>query len=224
MLILLGKTHLERFYTDLGDNVLVGLSNTGYTNDELYYQYIIHFDQQLKKTQRGAHRILLCDGCGRYITREILEFCEQQLIHMFVLPPHTSHILQPLDVMLFQPLKHFHAKAVDKATRTGCSDFNKLEFLAAIHGIRQQTFKKNSILSSFRECGIVPYNPQMAIDKVQEYLPPPDLTRPSTPLNARLEAPMTPWTDRALQRSADALRMATPSRKEVLEDKFIQGR
>jgi hypothetical protein len=44
MLILLGKTHLERFYTDLGDNVLVDLSDTGYTNDELSYQYIIHFD------------------------------------------------------------------------------------------------------------------------------------------------------------------------------------
>jgi DDE superfamily endonuclease/Tc5 transposase DNA-binding domain len=223
MLILPGKTHLERFYTDLGDNVLVGLSDTGYTNDELSYQYIIHFDRQSKKTQRGAHRILLCDGCGSHITREILEFCEQRLIHMFVLPPHTSHILQPLDVVLFQPLKHFHAKAVDNATRTGCSDFNKLEFLAAIHGIRQQTFKKNSILSSFRECGIVPYNPQIAIDKVQEYLSPPDLTRPSTPLNALLKAPMTPWTDQALERSADVLRMATPSLKEVLGDKFIQG-
>jgi Tc5 transposase DNA-binding domain len=50
MLILPGKTHLERFYTDLGDNVLVGLSETRYTNDELSYKYIIHFDRQSKKT------------------------------------------------------------------------------------------------------------------------------------------------------------------------------
>jgi hypothetical protein len=192
MLILPGKTHLERFYTDLGDNVLVGLSESGYTNDELSYQYIIHFNRQSKKTQRGAHRILLCDGYGSHLTREVLEFCEQRLIHMFALPPHTSHILQPLDVVLFQPYKHFHAKTVDNATRTGCSDFNKVEFLAAISGIRQQTFKRNSILSSFRECGLVPYNPQMALNKVKEYHPPPDLTRPSTPPNALLEAPIAP--------------------------------
>lgn len=50
MLILSGKTHLERFYTDLSDNVLVGLSESGYTNDELSYQYIIHFNRQSKKT------------------------------------------------------------------------------------------------------------------------------------------------------------------------------
>jgi hypothetical protein len=55
---------------------------------------------------------------------------------MFVLPLYISHILQPLDVVVFQSFKHFYAKAVDNATHTDCSDFNKLEFLAAINGIR----------------------------------------------------------------------------------------
>jgi DDE superfamily endonuclease len=68
---------------------------------------------------------------------------------MFILPPHTSHILQPLNVVVFQPFKHFYIKAVNDATHTDCGDFNKLEFLAAIDGIRQHTFKKHSILSSF---------------------------------------------------------------------------
>jgi hypothetical protein len=142
---------------------------------------------------------------------------------MFVLPPHTSHILQPLDVVVFQPFKHFHAKAVDDATRIGCGDFNKLEFLAAINGIRQHTFKKHSLLSSFQQYGIIPYNPQVAINKVQEYLPPEDPVRPVTPLNGFIEAPTTPWTDRALQRQANALIVATPSRKKALEAKFIKG-
>jgi hypothetical protein len=50
MLILLGKNHLERWYEDLGDDVLIGVSDTGYTNDELSYQYIQHFHRQSKKT------------------------------------------------------------------------------------------------------------------------------------------------------------------------------
>jgi hypothetical protein len=45
MLILLGKTHMERWYEDLGDDVLVGVSDSGYTNDELSYQYILHFNR-----------------------------------------------------------------------------------------------------------------------------------------------------------------------------------
>jgi Tc5 transposase DNA-binding domain len=39
--------------------------------------------------------------------------------------------------------------------------FDKREFLATITDIRRTTFKRNSILSAFRECGLVPYNPQI---------------------------------------------------------------
>jgi hypothetical protein len=67
MLILPGKTHMERWYENLGDDVLVGVSDSG--NDELSYQYILHFNRQSKKTQVGAHRILLCDGYGSHIPR-----------------------------------------------------------------------------------------------------------------------------------------------------------
>ncbi len=190
-MILSEKTHLERFYTNLDDNVLIDLSDTEYTNDELSYQYIIYFDRQSKKTQREIYRILFCDNYKNHTTKEILEFCEQRLIHIFVLSSYTNYILQLLDVVLFQSFKHFHVKAVDNATRIDCSDFNKLEFLAAIYDIRQQTFKRNSILFSFREYDIVFYNSQIAINKVQKYLPSSDLISSSTPPNALLETSMT---------------------------------
>jgi hypothetical protein len=93
--------------------------------------------------------------------------------------------------MIFQSFKHFHVKAVNNATYIGCSDFNKLEFLVVINRIRQYTFKKHSLLSSFQQCGIVPYNPQVVINKVQEYLPSENPVRPVTPLNGFIEAPMT---------------------------------
>jgi DDE superfamily endonuclease/Tc5 transposase DNA-binding domain len=165
MFILPGKVHMDGFFLELPDEVLVDLSDTAYTNDELTYEWIFHFERQSKKTQRGAHRILLCDGYGSHLTRQLLEFCEEKLIHLFALPPHSSHLLQPLDVVLFQPYKHFHAKAVDRATRKGCTHFDKYEFLAAITSIRAETFKRNSILSSFRECGLIPYNPQIVLKK-----------------------------------------------------------
>jgi hypothetical protein len=227
MLIIPAKRHLARWYDDLGADVLVGVSDSGYTNDELSYQWIRHFHRESKKTQVGAHRILLCDGYGSHITRELLEFCEDKLIHIFCLPAHTSHILQPLDVVLFQPFKHFHGKAVDYATRTGCGDFNKLEFLNAIGSIREQTFKKSSILSSFRECGLVPFKPAIVLAKVQEYEAPQDsrAERYATPPQDWLDimVPTTPQTDRALQRHADKIEVASPDSKPLLEYQFTKG-
>jgi DDE superfamily endonuclease len=225
MLILPGKVHLERFYHDLQEDVLVGLSESGYSNDELAYEYIHHFKRQSRKSQKGAHRILLCDGYRSHLTREILQFCEDQQIHIFALPPHTSHILQPLDVVLFQPYKHFHAKAVDNATRTECSKFNKLKFLAALRDIRTATFKPHSILSAFRECGIAPYNPQIVLAKVQDYQAPPSLNPPqsSTPSKTSNQPPTTPCTNQSLEKLAYQLQEATPSRQILLQDKFIKG-
>jgi len=70
-------------------------------------------------------------------------------------------------VVVFQPYKHYHAEAVEAATRTGCGDFNKSEFLDIIDTIRQQTFKTSTVKSAFRATGLIPYNPDIVISKLR---------------------------------------------------------
>ena len=57
--------------------------------------------------------------------------------------------MQPLDVVVFEPYKHYPSEAVDTVTRTGCSDFNKTEFLHTISLIQNQTFRETTIGSAF---------------------------------------------------------------------------
>jgi hypothetical protein len=45
ILILLERVYLERFYRDLEDEVLMGLSDTNYANNELTFAYIQHFER-----------------------------------------------------------------------------------------------------------------------------------------------------------------------------------
>ena len=123
--------------------------------------------------------------------------------------------------MLFQPYKHWHAQAVDQATRTGCSRFDKLEFLTAINEIRQSTFKTNSIRSSFRECKLVLYNLQIVLKKIKKYRPPPSV-RPSTPPKTEFQSPTTSLTSQALKKQAICLENATPSRYKSIVQKFIK--
>jgi hypothetical protein len=69
-------------------------------------------------------------------------------MHIFYLPPYTSHILQLLDVVLFQPFKHYHGKAVDYANYISCNDFNKLEFLIIINSIVRDWSRQGRIRTS----------------------------------------------------------------------------
>jgi hypothetical protein len=62
--------------------------------------------------------LLLLDGYGLQGIKDVLD-CDDYHIIPFCLPSHTTHLLQPLDVVCFRPYKHFHLEAIDAATQTG---------------------------------------------------------------------------------------------------------
>lgn len=103
------------------------------------------------------------DGASSHTNEEFVRVCYSKNILPFRLPPHTTHLLQPLDVLCFQPLKHYHSEAIDDAVRDGDYEFSKLEFLARITSIRSQAFKKNTIRESFGKTGLIPFNPEIVM-------------------------------------------------------------
>ncbi len=98
-------------------------------------EWLLHFARQIEKSRSRAWRLLLLDGYGSHCTRDFVEYCDIHKIIPFNLLPHSAYFLQPLNVVLSQPYKHWHSEAVDEATRAGCKDFNKVEFLAAFSSI-----------------------------------------------------------------------------------------
>lgn len=167
MVIIEGAALLERYFTDLPDQYLVARSSSSYTNDELSLEWAKHFVRESQKLLKGIYRLLLFDGFDSHYTQEFLEVLEDNKVIAYRLPPHTSHFLQPLDVGCFQPYKHWHAQAVDYATRTGCTSFNKVEFLAAIGSIRAHTFKPRTIQKGWRDTGLVPPNAERIRENIQ---------------------------------------------------------
>jgi hypothetical protein len=137
--------------------------------------WLDHFQRFSAKRQSGIYRLLLLDGFGSHCTKEFIDYCDNYKIIPFCLPPHSSHLLQPLDVVVFQPYKHYHSEAVEAATRMGCGDFDKAEFLDRIDSIRQQTFKSSTVQSAFKATGLIPYNPDIVISKLREAAPGPNI-------------------------------------------------
>ncbi|KJZ70664.1 hypothetical protein HIM_09937 [Hirsutella minnesotensis 3608] len=153
-----GESCLLSWYFVVSSTEPDAMSPTGYSNDEVCLEWIYHFDEHTKKKSKGNKRMLILDGFGAHHTYPFIEYCRRNGIVLFSLPPHLTHLLQPLDVVVFQPLKHYHAKAVDLAVRDGCTDITKVEFLDFIQDVRKKTFRHRTILSAFRKTGIVPFN------------------------------------------------------------------
>jgi len=103
MIILAGAQFLHQWFKNsaLPNHYLLGLLETGYSNDELAFDWLKHFDAYSSRCQLGAYRLLIFDGHGSHLTKEFIEYCDNRKIIPFTLPPHTSHLLQPLDVVVF---------------------------------------------------------------------------------------------------------------------------
>lgn len=91
-----------------------------------------HFEKSSAKRLQGAWRLLFVDGYGSHHTYEFLKFCEYHKIKAVGMPPNTTHLLYPLDVFVFQPLKHWHSEAVNEAAQNRDETFSKVEFLKAV--------------------------------------------------------------------------------------------
>jgi hypothetical protein len=104
MVIQQGSVFIERFFPDgLQDNVLMGLSS-GYNNDELSLDWLKHYDRFTKDRRHGVYRLLIFDGFSSLLI-DFIQYCWDHSIVPLCLPAHATHLMQPLDVVVFQPLQ-----------------------------------------------------------------------------------------------------------------------
>jgi hypothetical protein len=164
LIIVQGIVIQERWFHGIkSGDIAITVSDSGYANDYISFLWLQHFNTLSKRHQQGEYRLLILDGYDSHLTLQFLQFCEQNKIIVAQLPPHSTHLLQPLDVVVFQQWKHWHAESLDYHIRHGVGEFNRQTFLANIESIRTNTMKPNTIKSAFRRCGIMPFRPSIVL-------------------------------------------------------------
>jgi hypothetical protein len=99
------------------------------------------------------------------------------------MPPHSSYILQPLDVVCFSPLKRKYSQRVRDLARRRVFHINKEGFLPAFKDAFFDVFTEENCRKAFEALGIVPINAQVVLDRLEVRL----RTLPAPLL------PETPW-------------------------------
>lgn len=104
-------------------------SESGYTDSKISLEWLKRvFDPQTREQANQKPRVLICDGFGTHETLEALEFCFENNIILCRLPSHTSHKLQPCDVVVFARLKEAYRDEADKLLRGGANTVGKQHF------------------------------------------------------------------------------------------------
>jgi hypothetical protein len=104
------------------------------------------------------------------------------------MPPHSSHLLQLLDVGCFSPLKHAYRNQVANSMQLGRNYIDKLDFLEAFKIARAKALDSSNIRSGFIAAGLVFFDPERVLSRLRFKL------RTPTPPEAAMAARQTPKT------------------------------
>jgi hypothetical protein len=82
------------------------------------------------------------------------------------MPPHLSHLLQPLDVSCFAVLKRLYGRGVEELVRAGIYHIDKPDFLSIFYIAYINTIVKKTIRNGFITTSLIPYNPNQVLSKL----------------------------------------------------------
>ncbi len=75
------------------------------TNKQTFFDYISNvFCKWLSESQIKLPVILFIDGHKSHISLTLSEFCSARQIELVALYPNATHVIQPMDVVVFKPL------------------------------------------------------------------------------------------------------------------------
>ncbi|KAG7407488.1 hypothetical protein Forpe1208_v013118 [Fusarium oxysporum f. sp. rapae] len=101
-------------------------------------------------------RLLVIDGFSGHGSFAFREYCIKFNILVAFLLPHSTHMLQPMDLGVFQWLKNAHQKRLRDALRKGNLSFNRRDFAGSFKEIFDEGFTPAHIITGFEKSGIFP--------------------------------------------------------------------
>ena len=153
------------------------------------------FDRYICSKSGNRRRLLIVDSHSSYINIAFIELADRLYIILVILPPHSTHRLQPLDKSLFAPLARYYINGLNSllADSLDIISISKRAFFKVFWPAWQQAFSVQNIKSGFRKTGIWPTNAALVIDEI---------TIPQAPpvTEQEIKTPLTCRTARHVQR------------------------
>lgn len=98
--------------------------------------------------------ILIYDGHASHCSLEVIKAARDNNVTILKLPPHTTHILQPLDVGIFKSMKvNWDKKLTEWQRQNPRKKIPKSDFVKLVNNIHMQVSEDN-IVKSFQATGI----------------------------------------------------------------------
>ncbi|MES9879448.1 MAG: helix-turn-helix domain-containing protein [Sedimenticola sp.] len=133
------------------------MTESGWSNTDSFLHFLDrHFTRFVPRVE-GRTDLIIVDGHTSHVNLTMSEWGRKNGVIFFVLPPHSSHLTQPLDVGCFAPLKAIYNAECQRFMRENPGQqitryrVGKLSSVAYLKALSPE-----NLVSSFRKTGIHP--------------------------------------------------------------------
>ena len=138
------------------------MSKTGWSNSVVFHNYITkHFAKyaRLSENKTAVPHLILYDGHKSHISLTLASWAKKHNVVLFVLPPHSSHVTQPLDVAIFGPFKAmYYSECQAYMRRNPGANVSKYQIAELTAKPYLKALAAENLISAFRRTGIHPFN------------------------------------------------------------------
>lgn len=165
LVIFKGK-HLQStwFPAQGAPNWLYTTSENGWTSNQIGYEWLQRIFIPNTTPRQGTWRLLILDGHGSHIPIDFMWTCRENNIWLLYLPPHASHVLQPLDLAPFSVVKTKYRSEIRAISALGdAAPIKKERFVVSYNKAREEGLTEQVIRAGWRASGLCPYNPDLVL-------------------------------------------------------------
>ena len=103
--------------------------------------------------------MLLLDGHSSHYEPDTIRLAAEEEVIILCLPPHTTHVSQPLDVSFFRPLKVYWSEGCHMYMQENPGRVvTKYQFSSLFSVAWYKAIKPENLISGFRKTGICPFD------------------------------------------------------------------
>ena len=116
LVIVQGHDIMSSWFVDgLPAKTLIMASESGFTSDKIAIDFLNHYIENSDAGPNADWKLMLMDNHGSHCTPQFILLANKNHIRPYPLIPHLTHCMQPLDVGIFQPYKHWHDVAIQES-------------------------------------------------------------------------------------------------------------
>jgi hypothetical protein len=141
------------------DSAYISTSPNGWSCNELRANWLINvFNRHTKEKAKNQRRLLIVDGHSSHLNMNFINLCDQRRTLLLVLPPHSTHRLQPLDIACFAPLARYYTNELNQLIggNLGYNDMSKRLFWKIFSPAWNKVFSSQNIASAWTKTGLFP--------------------------------------------------------------------